>query len=265
VTVRPRNRRCIFFLVCLVLALLGATVQAASAQLTVAAAADVGPVLSDISRNYRQKTGVEVRISLGASGNLTEQIKNGAPFDVFLSADEDYPRQLIDAGLADRSSWYRYAIGRLILWVQASSQLDLNRGLDVLLDPSVKKIAIANPLHAPYGRAAVAALKHYRLYERVEARLVLGENVSQAAQFVESGNAQAGLVALSHALAPGMKDKGRYWLVPAGAYPELNQAAVITSRSQHKKQAAAFLEYLKTPEAQSLLKQFGFSVPGDRH
>jgi molybdate transport system substrate-binding protein len=135
--------------------------------------------------------------------------------------------------------------------------------MNVLLDPSVKKIAIANPQHAPYGKAAVAALKHDGLYEKVGSRLVLGENVSQAAQFVESGNAQAGLVALSHALAPGMKEKGRYREVPTGSYPELDQAAVILSRSQHKQDAAAFLDYLKSADARAILQRYGFSLPGD--
>ena len=235
------------------------------AQLTVAAAADLGPVLAKVTEQYQRSTGQAVRISLGSSGNLTQQIKNGAPFDVFLSADEDYPKQLIDAGLAERSSLYRYAIGKLVLWVPAGSPLAVNGGMDILLDASVKKIAIANPQHAPYGRAAVAALKHFGLYDKLETRLVLGENVSQAAQFVESGNAQAGLIALSHALAPGMKDKGRYWIVPADAYPELDQGAVVISRSEHKKDALAFIAFLKTPAVRSLLTENGFATAGDSH
>ncbi len=249
----------------LLVVLLLANCGLVSAQITVAAAADLGPVLSKITDAYRRDSGRTVRISLGSSGNLTEQIRNGAPFDVFLSADEDYPKQLIDAGFAERDSLYRYAVGKLVMWVPASSKLDLNHGIEVLLDRSVKKVAIANPQHAPYGRAAVAALKHFGLYDKVESRLVLGENVSQAAQFVESGNAQAGLIALSHALEPGFKNKGRYWIVPDGAYPPLDQGAVIVTRSQHKQEAAEFITYLKAQKARLLLQQYGFSVPGEKH
>jgi molybdate transport system substrate-binding protein len=235
--------------------------QAAAQEITVAAAADLSSALGELASDYQKRTGIKARLSFGASGNLTQQIKNGAPFDIFFSADEDYPRQLVEARLAESDSLYRYAVGKLVLWVPASSSLDIEkRGMNVLLDPAVKKIAIANPQHAPYGRAAVAALRHYQLYDRIADRLVLGENVSQAAQFVESGNAQAGLVALSHALAPAMRGKGRYWEVPTDAYPQLDQAAVILSRSQLKQEAAAFLHYLKSPSAQAVLRRNGFSL-----
>ena len=168
-------------------------------------------------------------------------------------------------GLAEKSSLYRYAVGRLVLWVPSESTLDLERqGLRVLLDPTVKKIAIANPQHAPYGRAAAAALRSVGIYDQVSDRLVIGENVSQAAQFAESGNAQAGLVALSHALAPAMKGKGRYWEVPLNLYPTLNQGAVVLSRSHNQEHASRFLDYLRTPPAQSVLRLYGFSTPSSQ-
>jgi molybdate transport system substrate-binding protein len=135
--------------------------------------------------------------------------------------------------------------------------------MNVLLDPSVKKIAIANPQHAPYGRAAVAALKHTGVYDQVADRLVLGENVSQAAQFVESGNAQAGFVALAHAVAPGMRGKGKYWELPLDAYPPLAQGVIVLSHSQHKKEAAEFLEYIRTTEVAELLRKYGFTLPNN--
>src|SRR4029077_6155449 len=136
--------------------------------------------------------------------------------------------------------------------------LDLERqGMAILLDSSVKKIAIANPEHAPYGRAAVAALKHAGLYDRLSDRFVMGENVSQAAQFAESGNAQAGFVALAHAVAPGMLGKGKYWEVPAESYPTLAQGVVVLSRSLHKKEAADFMNYIKTKEAADLFQKYG--------
>ncbi len=231
-------------------------------ELFVAAAADLSSALKDIGNSFEKKDGVSVKLSFGASGALTQQIQNGAPFDLFFSADMDYPRQLIATGDADGSSLYEYAVGKLVLWVPADSPLDVaHQGMNILLDPSVKKIAIANPQHAPYGRAAVAALKHAGLYDRVQQRLVLGENVSQAAQFVESGNAQAGFVALAHAVAPGMRGKGKYWELPAEDYPALAQGVVMISRSQHKKEAAEFLDFLKTNQAQELLQKYGFTRP----
>jgi molybdate transport system substrate-binding protein len=240
----------------------GAQEKAPASELVAAAAADLSTALKEIAGDYEKKAGVRVKLSFGASGALTQQIENGAPFDVFFSADMDYPQRLIAAGEADGTSLYRYAVGKLVLWVPADSSLDVeHRGMNVLLDPAVKKVAIANPQHAPYGRAAVAALKHYGLYERIKGSLVLGENVSQAAQFVESGNAQAGFVALAHALAPGIQGKGKYWEIPAEAYPPLAQGVVVLSHSLHKKEAAEFVEYVKTKESGEVLRKYGFTVP----
>jgi molybdate transport system substrate-binding protein len=240
--------------------------ESADREINVAAAADLSAALQELAANYEKRTGVVVKLSFGASGALTQQIQNGAPFDVFFSADMDYPRQLITAGLADRATLYRYAVGQLVLWVPKDSPLDVeHRGMDVLLDPSVMKIAMANPRHAPYGRAAAAALKHYGLYEKVSGRLVLGENVAQAAQFVESGNAQAGFVALAHAVAPAMQGKGKYWVVPAEAYPPLDQGVVLISHSPHPQDAAAFLGFVKTEEAAGLLRRYGFFSPDQKY
>ncbi len=233
-------------------------------EITVAAAADLTAALPEIAAKYKSRTGQEVKLTFGASGNLTTQICNGAPFDIFFSADEGYPKQLIDAGLADKNTLYRYAVGRLVLWVPNDSPLDLSKlGMQALLDPAGKKISIANPQHAPYGRAAEAALRHFGIYDQISSRLVLGENISQAAQFVESGNAQAGLIALSHALAPAMKSKGRYWTVPLDAYPTLKQAAVVLSHSKQKEEASKFLEFVRSPEITSLLQSDGFSLPAE--
>jgi molybdate transport system substrate-binding protein len=234
----------------------------ASTELVVAAAADLSSALKEIGDLYEKKAGVRLKFSFGASGALTQQIQNGAPFDVFFSADMDYPHQLISAGDADGNTFFQYAVGKLVLWVPAGSPLDVeHKGMDILVDPSVKKIAIANPQHAPYGRAAVAALKHTGIYDRVSDRLVMGENISQAAQFAESGNAQAGFVALAHAVAPSMRGKGKYWEVPADDYPALAQGAVVLAHSQHKKEAADFLAFVKTKEATEILQQYGFTLP----
>jgi molybdate transport system substrate-binding protein len=255
--------RKILILLCGICGFVGAL--RAADKISVAAAADLNVALTEIAARYWKQSGNSVEISFGSSGNFFHQIQNGAPFDVFFSADLDYPQKLITAGLAEPNSLYRYAVGRLVLWVPVPSSLDVERrGMAALLDPAVKKIAIANPQHAPYGRAAAAALRHYGIYDKVAHRLVLGENVSQAAQFVESGNTQAGIIALSLALAPALKDKGTYWEIPADAYPALEQAVVILSRSKKKNEAAAFVEYLKSAEAKTVLLRYGFSFPQEK-
>ena len=237
---------------------------ATAQEIIVAAAADMNAALPQIVEAYTKETGQAVEISFGSSGNLTNQIRNGAPFDIFFSADEEYPKQLIAEGLASKDTLYRYAVGRLVLWVPSNSPLNVSKvGILALVDPSVKKISIANPAHAPYGRAAEAALRHFGIYDQVSSRLVLGENVAQAASFVNSGNAQAGLIALSQALLA--KRRSPYWEVPLDAYPTLNQAAVVLSRSKQRDAARKFLEFLRSPEATSLLGSYGFSVPVEKH
>ncbi len=250
----------------LALLLLSTCCLAAAQEITVAAAADMSSALPQLAAAYTKRTRETVKLSFGSSGNLTNQIRNGAPFDVFFSADEEYPQQLIAEGLASKETLYRYAVGRLVLWVPSDSPLDVSKlGIQALLDASVKKISIANPATAPYGRAAEAALRHFGIYDQVSSRLVLGENVSQAAQFVESGNAQVGLIALSHALAPAFKDKGRYWNVPLDAYRTLNQAVVVLSRSKQQDASRRFVAFLRSPEATSLLTSYGFSLPTETH
>ena len=255
---------CALLVACIVLTSTRAESQEKKArtELTIAAAADLSSALKEIGDRYETKAGVKVNLSFAASGALTQQIQNGAPFDLFFSADMDYPRQLATSGDADGSTLYEYAVGKLVLWVPVDSALDVeHKGMNVLLDPAVKKIAIANPQHAPYGRAAVAALKHAGMYDRIADRLVFGENISQAAQFAESGNAQVGFVALAHAIAPAMQGKGKYWEVPADFYPPLAQGVIVLSHSPHQKEAAEFLEYIKTKEVTELLQKYGFTVP----
>ena len=231
-----------------------------------AAAADLSPVLQPIARDFQARTGNAIRVSFGSSGDFFNQIQNGAPYDVFLSADLGYPESLVKLGLADSDSLRIYAVGRLVLWVPNNSHLDFeHQGMRALLDPSVRKIAIANPQHAPYGRAAVAALRFYRLYDKIADRLVLGENVGQAAQFAESGNAQVGIIALAHALAPSVRSLGRYWVIPADSYPAVEQGVVIVSHSQNKALAKQFLKYLAGSESQAIFRQFGFLAPEEAH
>ena len=247
----------------LILAMGGVCATAATAQgITVAAAADLNYALTELSQRFERSTGTKVTLSFGASGNLYSQIANGAPFDLFFSADEDYPKKLIAAGSAEASSLQVYAVGHVVLWVPNRLSIDPGKlEMETLTQPTVARIAIANPQHAPYGRAAMAALEHYGLKDKVADKLVFGESVSQAAQFVQSGNAQAGLIALSLAKSPAMAAAGRFWEVPGDAYPTLKQAAVIISASKQKQAAAAFLEFVLSPEGATVLQKFGLTPP----
>jgi molybdate transport system substrate-binding protein len=227
----------------------------------VAAASDLTYAINAVQTGFEKATGCEVRLSLGSSGNFLTQVENGAPFDVFLSADIAYPKKLEATGLAAPGSTYLYAIGKIVLWTRKDSRVDLTRGVAGLRDLAVKKIAIANPAHAPYGRAAEEALRNSGVYDAVKDRLVLGENISQAAQFVESGNADVGIVALSIAASPSMKDEGLYEPVPENLYTPIEQGAVVLRAAPHPKAARQFLDYLKLPATAALLEQYGFSLP----
>jgi molybdate transport system substrate-binding protein len=241
--------------------LLFATGLCSAQEITIAAASDLQFAFQDVAARFEKETGHTVNLIFGSSGNFFAQIQNGAPFDLFFSADVGYPKKLGTAGLIEPGTLYPYATGRIVLWTPNQSKLDLGLGLRVLLDPRVKKIAIANPQHAPYGRAAIAAMQHDGIYGQVADKLVLGENISQTASFVASGSTDIGILALSLALAPSMRKKGRYQEIPANDYPALEQAAVILRSSRHKELARQFLAYLETPQIQDLMKSYGFAVP----
>jgi molybdate transport system substrate-binding protein len=242
---------------CLLLACRSASGQG----LTVAAASDLQSALPVIAAQFEKETGQRVRLTFGSSGNFFTQIQNGAPFDVFLSADIDYPRRLEGSGEAERGSVHEYATGHLVLWTRKDSGIDLRRGLTVLADARVRRIAVANPEHAPYGRAAIAALRHEELYERVRDKFVLGENISQAAQFAESGGADVGLLALALALSPALKSSGTYIDIPESWHPPIAQAAVVLSSSRQKPLARQFIDYLKKPDTLRILQSYGFALP----
>lgn len=229
--------------------------------LTIAAASDLSFAFKDLVAEYEKTTGNHVKLSLGSSGNFYSQIQHGAPFDLYFSADIGYPEKLEKAGLTVPGSLYRYAVGRIVLWTARASGLDVSKGLEVLRDPSIRKVAIANPKHAPYGRAAVAAMKHFNVYEQVKDRLVLGENVSQAAQFIESGASDIGIVARSLAWAPAMKEAGIVWEIPAEAHPLLEQGAVIVKSSRHQDSARQFLEFVRGARGQEIMRRYGFTLP----
>lgn len=237
---------------------------AAPAQtLAIGAASDLQAVLPTLAKRFEQQSGIATRLTFGSSGNFFSQIQNGAPFDLFLSADLEYPRQLVSANLAFGDTLYEYASGRIVLWTRKDSGIDVQQGLRILVDPRVRRIAIANPEHAPYGRAAVAALRYEHLYEAVQSKLVLGENISQAAQFVQSGNADVGILALSVALAPALKAGGTYTEISSTMHPPIRQAAVVLRDARNQKAARDFLAFLKQPDSMKLLADFGFVVKRD--
>ena len=234
----------------------------AADEITVAAAADLNYALNQLAIRFEATSGTKIKISFGASGNLFSQIQGGAPFDMLFSADEDYPTKLAAAGVADASSLRTYALGHLVLWVPNNSPFDPEKlQMEILTQPAVTRIAIANPQHAPYGRAAMAALQHYGLQDKIAGKLVFGENVSQAAQFVQSGNAQAGLIAMALAKSPTMASAGKFWVLPSGSYPELRQAVVVISGSKSKKAAQAFLDFVLSPEGADTLRKYGLTPP----
>jgi molybdate transport system substrate-binding protein len=233
-------------------------------EVTVAAASDLTYAMNEIAANFEKETGCSVKVSYGSSGNFLTQIENGAPFDVFFSADIAYPKKLESEGLAAPGSTYLYAVGKIVLWTRKDSNLDLGKGLGALRDPAVKKISIANPAHAPYGRAAEEALRKSGVYDAAKDRLVLGENISQAAQFVQSGNADAGIIALSLAASPAMKDDGRYEKIPDDLYTPIEQGVVITRAAANPKGARMLLDFTKIPAAAETLERFGFTLPAKR-
>ena len=245
---------CLFFAFAL-------SASAAGQQLRVAAAADLQFVFQDVSARFQKETGHAVALTFGSSGNFFSQIQNGAPFDMFFSADVDYPAKLEAAGLIEPGSLSRYATGGIVLWVRKESPIDVRQGLQTLTESNVRRISIANPDHAPYGRAAIAALQHEKIYDKVRDKLVLGENISQAAQFVQSGNADIGILALSLAMAAPLKTEGIYYEIPADFYPAIDQAAVILKSSKQKDVARQFLAFLKRPDIAQFMRSNGLNVP----
>lgn len=228
-------------------------------EIRVAAAADLKFAMQDVAAQFEKKTGTKVGVTYGSSGNFFSQLQNGAPFDLFFSADIDYPRKLEAASIAEPGTLYEYAIGRIAIWMPVDAKVDVaSLGWTALLDASVQKIAIANPAHAPYGRAAVAALQKAGIYEQVKLKLVYGENISQAAQFVQSGNAQAGIVAMSLAVSPGMKE-GKRWEIPADMHPPIEQAAIILKNAANKVAARAFLQFVESESGRATLAEYGFT------
>lgn len=251
-------------LIAVLLTLWGGTAGANERVVQVAAAADLRFALDEIIESFqRQHQDIKAQVTYGSSGNFFAQLSNRAPFDIYFSADVDYPRKLIEQGLAIKETEFLYAVGRIVVWAPQQSSLDLERlGIRVLLDPAVRKIAIANPKHAPYGRAAEAAMRKLGVYEQVQERLVLGENIAQTAQFIQTGAADIGIIALGLALAPALRDEGRYWEVPLDAYPRMDQGGVILPWAKDMAAARALRAFVLGPEGRDILRRYGFFLPG---
>ncbi len=227
----------------------------------IAAAADLQFAMKELAADYEQSTGQKVAVSYGSSGNFFAQLQNGAPYDLFFSADASYPRKLIDSGAAVEDTYRVYAIGSLVLWGASADHLNIaKKGWAALSSDAVRKIAIANPEHAPYGRAAVEALKKAGIYDQVKAKLVYGENISQAAQFVQSGSAQVGLLAMSLTRGGALKD-GDVWPVPEDLHQPIEQGVVMMKSSAHPESARKFLEFTRSVAGKAILERYGFREP----
>lgn len=246
------------------LVLAGPMLAFADATPTVAAAADLKFALEEVNTQFKADTGKEIRLVFGSSGNFFRQISEGAPFQMYLSADEGYVQQLSAAGkTVDEGALY--ALGRIVLMVPHNSALKADDELKdlraALADGRIKKFAIANPEHAPYGLRAEEALKHAGLWDGVKDKLVLGENVVQAAQFSTSGNAQGGIIAYSLALAPDVSKLGKFALIPAEWHEPLRQRMVLLKDADETTQA--FYRYVQEPAARNIMRKYGFVLPNE--
>ncbi len=232
----------------------------------IAAAADLKWALEEAKQAFERETpGVTCTLTFGSSGVFFTQLTQKAPFDLFLSADIGYPARLVELGYGLKGSLFPYAVGSLALWVPKASPVPVEAlGMRAVLHPSVRKVALANPKHAPYGRAAEAALASAGLLEGVKGRLVLGENIAQTAQFIQTGNADIGFIALSLAASPAMQGTGRFWTVPAGLHPALEQGGVILAWAQDLGAAQAFRAFLVGSKGTAILAKYGFGRPSGK-
>ena len=226
--------------------------------LRMAAAADLEPVLPPLLEEFQKKTGRKVEAAYGSSATLATQLMNGAPFGLFLAADLSFPQKVIAAGLAHSTSPIPYARGTLVLWARNDSAMQPLR-LESLRDPKLRTLAVANPEHAPYGRAAQAAIEKLGVTDTLKGKLVVAENIAQTAQFADSGNAQAGFISLTSALTPRLSASGKYIVVPKDAYPPLLQGAVMLKA--HAGGAQQFLDFLLSPATRKKLAAHGLNAP----
>lgn len=245
----------------LIISVLVLATPAHAEKITIAAAADLKFAMDEIVASFKQTNAEDdVEVIYGSSGKFHTQIRQGAPYDLYFSADIAFPRALGQAGLA-ASEVKPYAFGRIVLW---SAGMDASKmTLESLLDEKVTRIAIANPRHAPYGKRAEETLRAARLWEKVEPKLVYGENIAHTAQFVQSGNAQVGIIALALAVNPELSGKGGYWLIPDELHEPLEQGFIITKRAAGNVLAQRFADYMGSNPARAVMRKYGFVLPGE--
>ena len=232
-----------------------------AANLYIAAASDLMFCLEDLNAAFkRANPAASLKVSTGSSGVFFAQIEHGAPYDIYLSADLTYPRKLVATGHADGRTLMRYGVGRIALWT-TNPQVDIAGGLQGLDLSKVQHLAIANPAHAPYGQAAQAALEHIGLWNSIKPKLVMGENISQTAQFIQTGNAEVGIVAYSLLKAPKLAGIGRYWLIPPDYFPQMEQGAVVTTKGAENPLAKKYIAFLASSEARTIFDRYGFLQP----
>ena len=230
----------------------------------IAAASNLRFAMHEVCQDFQEENpSIQTKVSYGSSGNFFAQISQGAPFDIFFSADATYPELLEKEGLTAKEMQKVYAVGKIVLWVPEESKVDPDTGLQAVTFPAVKKLAIANPRHAPYGRAAEESLRYYGMWEKVEEKLIYGENISQTAQFVHTGAADAGIVALSLALSPKMLDEGRYWIIPDESHSDIEQIYVVLKKGEGSKCIQKFLDFIQGERGGSILFRYGFVIPGN--
>ena len=234
--------------------ILSAASSALAGQTQVAVAANFTAPAKDIAAAFKAKTGDEAVLSFGASGQFYAQIQQGAPYQIFLSADADRPKAAVDAGLAVAESRFTYAIGKLVLW---SKSLDLAKGDETLKANAFAKLSIANPKSAPYGAAAIEAMTKLGVYDAIQPKIVQGNSIAQAFEFVDTGNAELGFVALSQ--LSGVT-AGSRWLVPQTLYAPIRQDAVLLKTGAADDASKAFLAFLKGPEARAIIEKYGYSL-----
>ncbi len=226
-------------------------------QVLVAVAANFIPPFREIATEFEKATGHAVRVAAGSSGNFYSQIKNGAPFDVFLSADVERPKRLEDAGLGVKDSRFNYAIGRLVLW---SPNPDLIKGEETLRSKNYKRLAIANPKTAPYGVAAMEAMQKLELWDSLQPHIVMGESLGQTMGFIESGNTQLGFVALSQVLDPKIKGQGSRWAVPTNLHEPIKQDVILLTKGNDNAAAKALMEFLGSPKSKTIIERYGYEL-----
>lgn len=242
----------------MILLLVAISISLQAQKVKIAAAADLRFAMDEVVKQFKSvNPQSEIEVIYGSSGNAFTQISNGAPYDIYFSADIMYPQKLKEAGLTITEPKL-YAIGRIVLW---SSTMDVSKGVEGLTLIPKAKIAIANPDHAPYGKRAVESMQFYKIYEKVKSQLIYGENISQTAQFCLTGNADVGILALSLVLAPSMADKGKYVLIDEKSHEQLKQGFVILKQAKDNKTAFAFAQYIETKPAREILEKYGFTLP----